>query len=217
MMSMLHVLMLLAGVPLGLFLKHKGAKRGEGNPQPVSPYRTPAACRDDLPIPSRWSFPAMPGWLWPAAAVLLILSCSAAQRAHRPWDQNAHIAINASAHALVLLDDTLSAMAAHDGATGMDAVHLHAKYDVAARAEQEALADLVLAEHAVDLAVATGAASDRCRAAVIAGDAQQALADLRGALQPLGVAMPQDVTVGVPALASIVVEASGNCRDGGTP
>lgn len=146
-------------------------------------------------------------------AAMLFVGCGGTQHP-RSWDQNAHIGINTSAHALVLLDRTLSAAAAHDTATGTPDAVLVTRYQLAARAEQQALADLVLLEHGVDLAVATGAQPDRCRLAFLAQHAGQSIADLRAALSPLNVTLPADVSSAVPLLAAIVSDSANACPSG---
>jgi hypothetical protein len=99
--------------------------------------------------------------------ILLMLffhGCAASQHPNRTWDQDARIATNGAAHLLAGVDTAVATRYTQEQADAGNLDALDARFARVHTAETAARQALLAAEHAVDAAVNSGIAGDRCHA-----------------------------------------------------
>lgn len=90
---------------------------------------------------------------------LLLIGCGGSQR---PWQDSAHIALNGAAHALSVADSLVADAIHHDP----DPSTVRERFHNWVMGYTDARASLILAQSAVDSAVAVQTADAKCRAVV---------------------------------------------------
>jgi hypothetical protein len=152
---------------------------------------------------------------WAMFCLAFLTACHAQMPApQRTWDQNAEIAINATAHAVEAADSALGAAFEHDAqsATTPDQeAALAARWEPAVEALLLARDALIDADRAVRDAVAINDAAAECRARVAllraADDAQALIAQA----QSLGAQMPVGMQAAVLMLGEVAAVLLPQC------
>jgi hypothetical protein len=147
----------------------------------------------------------------PLPLLLFLLALVAC--APRPWQDSAHIAINAAAHGLAAADGIVSGAItrdARDPARTSD--QLEATWRPAITAMGSLRAALVAAQGAVDAAAATHAAGDRCHALALVARARVLAEDLATALRAAGLAVPDEVPRAIRLAGDLAASLSPRCE-----
>jgi hypothetical protein len=219
-------------VTVDLVLAWVRARARTGAPLPsdslTPPAGRPAPTRagDERPTPPAPRPPGEAGFATLHALLALVAACVlavvlgmlAGGCTPRPWQDTAHIAINAAAHGVAASDTLVAGAITRDARdTARSADQLEAHYRPAITALGALRASLVAAQGAVDTAVATQAAPDRCRALELIGRARALAEDLATALRAAGVTVPDEVPRAVRLAGELAASLSPRCEvsDGG--
>jgi hypothetical protein len=149
-----------------------------------------------------------------AVALCVALGALAGGCAPRPWQDSAHIALNATAHGVALSDELVAGAIARDARDpARTSDQLEATWRPAITAMGSLRAALVAAQGAVDAAAATHAAGDRCHALALVARARALAEDLATALRAAGLAVPDEVPRAIRLAGDLAASLSPRCTE----
>jgi hypothetical protein len=149
----------------------------------------------------------------PPLPLLLCLALALGACAPRPWQDSAHIAINAAAHGLAAADGLVSGAITRDARDpARTSAQLDATWQPAITAMGALRAALVAAQGAVDAAAATHADGDRCHALALVARARALAEDLATALRAAGLAVPDEVPRAIRLAGDLAASLSPRCE-----